>query len=92
MDEIKKMKPKYGGFRLTTDEGEKAEKARQAAKKDAASKNAAGRPTFAYFATHDEVFRAACDAAGIQPTARQASKWHRQRGRAYEAHLRGGKQ
>lgn len=36
------------------------------------------------FAASDEHFRAACERAGVQPTARQASKYRSGRGRAYQ--------
>lgn len=78
-----KKKPSYSGYRALSEEKDKAEKARIQAKKEAAAKNADGKPTFAYFAANDEAFRSACSKAGIQPTARQASKWHKQRGKAY---------
>lgn len=79
----KEMK-KYKGYDFMNDERKKAERARQEQRRDAATKNAAGRPTFAFFATHDEEFQAACARAGIPPTARQASKWHRKRGLAWQ--------
>ena len=36
------------------------------------------------FADKDEVFRRACQLAGIQPTKRQAAKWRSNHGRAHE--------
>ncbi len=83
MSNFDTKKKGYTGYKALSVEKEKAERARIQAKKDAAIKNADGRPTFAYFAAHDEAFRAACDRAGIPPTTRQASKWFRKRGRAY---------
>lgn len=35
------------------------------------------------FASTDQLFRKACDLAGVQPTKRQASKWRRGLGAAY---------
>ncbi len=66
--------------------GQKLEMAQAAIamKRATAAKNAAGAVTFAYFATHDEVFGAACNKAGIPATARQASKWARKRGLAWQ--------
>ncbi|MEI7826121.1 MAG: hypothetical protein WCI01_12530 [Chlorobiaceae bacterium] len=80
----KKKKAAYTGYRSLSEEKSKAEKSRIQAKKDAVTKNADGKPTFAYFAAHDEGFVAACQKAGIPATARQASKWFRQRGLAYK--------
>ena len=37
------------------------------------------------FAKTDEQFKAACEKAGVQPTPRQASKYRRKMGRAYNA-------
>lgn len=39
------------------------------------------------FAKVDLEFQVACENAGIQPTARQASKWRRRIGKAYTAHV-----
>ena len=83
MELEKKKKTGYTGYKALSAEREKAERQRIQAKKDRAIKNADGRPTFAYFASHDEGFVAACGRAGIPATARQASKWFRQRGLAY---------
>jgi hypothetical protein len=79
-----KKKAAYTGYRALSEEKSKAEKSRIQAKKDAATKNADGRPTFAYFAAHDQQFIDACQKVGIPATARQASKWFRQRGLAYK--------
>jgi hypothetical protein len=79
-----KKKAAYSGFRALSEEKAKSEKARIEAKQNAAIKNADGRPTFSFFAAHDEAFIAACQKAGIPATARQASKWFRQRGLAYQ--------
>lgn len=38
------------------------------------------------FAEHDRAFRDACDAAGVKPTRRQASRFRMGRGRAYVIH------
>jgi hypothetical protein len=84
MSTFDKKKPTYTGYKALSAEKEKSERARIQAKKDAAIKNADGRPTFAYFAAHDEAFIAACTKAGIPATTRQASKWFRKRGKAYE--------
>jgi hypothetical protein len=81
MGEMKKKM--YGGYRAVSVEREKSERERLNSKKDAAIKNADGRPTFAFFAAHDEAFIEACRKAGIPATARQASKWFRKRGLAY---------
>lgn len=80
----KNAKNRYKGPTLLSGDKLKAEKERQAQKREAAAKNAAGRPTFAYIAEHDEDFRAACERAGIPATARQASKYARKRGLAYQ--------
>jgi len=37
------------------------------------------------FAERDKAFRAACEKVGIPPTTRQASRWRRKRGLAWEA-------
>jgi hypothetical protein len=37
------------------------------------------------FAEKNEVFRGDCDAAGVEPTARQARKYRRKEGTAYNA-------
>ncbi len=37
----------------------------------------------AHFAKNNALFRRACELAKVEPTARQASKWRNQRGRAY---------
>lgn len=78
-----KDKKGYKGYKLVSDENIKKERERQEKRKEAAAKNAAGRPTNAYFASHDEAFKAACEKAGVPATARQASKWFRKRGLAY---------
>lgn len=36
------------------------------------------------FAAEDELFRTSCKMAGVEPTKRQASKWRRKCGSAYE--------
>ncbi len=38
----------------------------------------------------DATFRAACKAAGVEPTKRQAAKFRRGEGRAYAARRQGG--
>lgn len=38
------------------------------------------------FAAENEVFQKACEAAGVKPTARQASKWRMGKGAAWQAH------
>ena len=43
------------------------------------------RVTNAEFASNDTGFQDACEKAGIKPTARQASKWRRKKGKAYKA-------
>ena len=73
----------YKGYNAVSEESIKAERARQEKRRQAAEKNAAGRPTNAFFASHDENFKTACIKAGCQPTARQASKFLRKRGLAY---------
>jgi hypothetical protein len=78
-----KKKPSYTGYKALSAEKEKSERARIQAKKDAATKNADGRPTFASFAANDQQFIDACQKAGIPATTRQASKWFRKRGKAY---------
>ena len=35
------------------------------------------------FAEKDEPFKKACEQAGVKPTKRQASKWRRNKGKAY---------
>lgn len=42
------------------------------------------------FATRDFNFVAACEAAGVDPTKRQASKWRRKEGKAWKAIYVGG--
>lgn len=84
MSTFGEKKKGYTGYTALSAEKAKAEKARIQSKKDAATKNADGRPTFAYFAAHDEAFIEACRKAGIPATTRQASKWFRQRGLAYK--------
>ena len=37
------------------------------------------------FAAQDRTFRAACEAAGIDPTPRQASKYRNNQGLAYQS-------
>lgn len=37
------------------------------------------------FAAQDQKFRAACVAAGVEPTARQASKYRNKQGLAYQS-------
>ena len=37
------------------------------------------------FAAQDQKFRAACSAAGVEPTARQASKYRNNQGLAYQS-------
>jgi hypothetical protein len=87
MSEFKDKKPKYQGWKLLNEDGVKNERARQAARKEAAIKNANGRPTNAAFAAQNDEFKAACQEAGVEATARQASKYLRKRGRAWAAHL-----
>lgn len=73
----------YKGYKMASDETIKKERDRQEKRREAAVKNAAGRPTNAFFAAHDEAFKAACEKARVPATARQASKWFRKRGLAY---------
>jgi len=40
--------------------------------------------THATFSQTDEAFQAACEKAGIPATTRQASKWRRKRGLAWQ--------
>ena len=35
------------------------------------------------FAETDKKFKAACEAAGVEPSKRQASKWRQKRGKAW---------
>lgn len=49
------------------------------------------RFTNATLAEDDKTFRAACDLAGIAPTARQYGKWRNKRGAARAAHVATGK-
>ena len=35
------------------------------------------------FSNEDQAFRAACEKAGVEPTSRQASKWRRKFGAAW---------
>ena len=35
------------------------------------------------FANHGEIFRTACEFAGLSPTAKQASKWRNKKGLAF---------
>ena len=84
MEFKEKKKAGYTGYKALSVEKEKSERARIQAKKDKTIKNADGKPTFAFFAAHDEGFINACQKAGIPATARQASKWSRQRGLAYQ--------
>ena len=83
MSTFSEKRPVYKGYKAVTGEKEKSVRESIAAKKAAAQKNADGRPTFAYFATHDTEFIEACGRAGIPATARQASKWARKRGLAW---------
>lgn len=39
------------------------------------------------FAEYSQEFRAACDAAKLPYTARQASKWRQKTGKAWQVHL-----
>jgi len=45
------------------------------------------KPTNKEFAAVGDLFRKACTMAGIEPTARQASKWRRGFGLAYQTYL-----
>jgi Tfp pilus assembly protein PilE len=80
----KNMKPKYQGYDQYNEEKRKAAKAKLASKREAAEKNAEGRTTNAYFASHDTEFMEACERAGVPNTPRQASKYQRKRGLAYQ--------
>ena len=42
------------------------------------------KDTNKFFAEHDEVFKKACEIAGVDPTPRQASKYRMKRGSAYK--------
>jgi hypothetical protein len=77
------MKQGYKGYQLIAQEKIKAERERQLKR---AEKNAAGRMTNESFAATNEEFKAACESAEIKPTGRQASKFRRHRGLAWEAH------
>jgi hypothetical protein len=79
----KDKKKGYMGYNAITKEKGELERARLSAKKERSLANAAGRPTNAAFAATDEGFKAACEKANTPATARQASKWLRQRGLAY---------
>lgn len=84
------FKQKYSGYQAGTEEDRKAEKARLEAKAKArAEQNANGGVTNDVFAATNEEFRAACSKAGVQATARQAGKYRRKVGQAYEAHVKG---
>ena len=41
------------------------------------------RPTNLYFANNDQLFKEACELAGIPTTARQASRYRRDKGKAF---------
>lgn len=45
----------------------------------------AEKPTNKLFAKEDANFQRACDKAGVNPTARQASKFRNKKGAAYKA-------
>jgi transposase len=77
----------YKGWALLTGDDAKVEHEKIRARREAADKNrtAAGRVmTNASFAATDEEFKKACEKAGIPPSARQASKWFRKAGLAYQ--------
>jgi hypothetical protein len=40
----------------------------------------------AYYAEHSALFQEACALAGVAPTKRQAAKWRRKTGKAWEAY------
>ena len=79
----KDMKAKYQGHKLAGDNAE--QRKREDMRRDRAEKNAAGRQTNDVFASSDTEFREACDKAGVQPTARQASKFRHGYGLAARA-------
>lgn len=81
---MRPSKLKYQGPRMPGDAG--IIRIEVAARR--AAKNAQGQSTNAVVATGDAAFRAACEAAGIPPTTRQASKYRRKAGLAWSAHLR----
>jgi hypothetical protein len=54
-------------------------------KKEKEVSNHRGEVPNKVFALKDGGFRAACEAAGVEPTARQASKWRMGKGSAYKA-------
>jgi len=83
--ENKEKKKLYQGWTNLTGDGLKAEQARQIMKRDTAAKNAEGRQTNAVYASENEEFKAACIAASCEATPRQASKYRRKRGVAYNA-------
>jgi len=83
--QTKEKKKMYQGWTGLTDEGRKAEKSRQETRKAAAATNAAGRQTNAVFASENEEFKNACIEASVEATPRQASKYRRKRGQAYNA-------
>lgn len=79
-------KKKYQGYRLIDGDAVKSEQTRQDMNR--AKKNADGRQTNDFFAKHDPVFMEACTRAKTENTARQASKYLRKRGKAYDESLR----
>jgi hypothetical protein len=80
---MKPGKVRYTGYRVVNDGGLNA--ALIAAKR--AVTNAQGKQTNAVFATQNPEFLAACEAGEIPATPRQASKYRRKMGRAWDAHL-----
>lgn len=87
---MNEKKLRYTGFNAIGEEKAKAEKARLLAKAEARAKqNANGGVTNDVFAATNDEFKAACEKAGVPATARQAGKFRRKAGRAYEAHIKG---
>lgn len=58
-------------------------------KKAAPNNTPWGYVTNKMFAASDENFRACCAEAGVEPTARQASKFRSRKGQAWKAHKSG---
>jgi hypothetical protein len=81
---MKPNKKEYAGYRLPGDAG----RIGSALAAMRAARNAAGANTNAVFATTSGEFKAACEAAEIPATTRQASKYQRKTGRAWAEHLR----
>lgn len=83
--QIKEKRKLYQGWTAVSGDGLKAEQTRQEMKRTAATKNAEGRQTNAVFAAENDEFKNACVEASCEATPRQASKYRRKRGLAYNA-------